>query len=33
MLSLTVEQFEYIYCGEKIREAAGHLSTMLLNWS
>lgn len=26
MISLTVEQFEYIYCGDKIREAAGHLS-------
>ena len=26
MISLTVEQFEYIYCGGKIREAAGHLS-------
>lgn len=25
-LALSVEQLEYIYCGEKIADAAGHLS-------
>lgn len=28
-ISLSVEQFSYIYCGEKIRQDAGHSSKLL----
>ena len=30
MISLSVEQLEYIYCGDKIRHAAGRLSCCLI---